>query len=536
MINPDFSAVNLRKMFIHLINMFLQFILRGRKKSHGLCQSSYKKQVLDSITEIYQLLMKTIFKVVIVIFIMCFIVSTNMSMALQQPNIVFIFADDLGDHDIGVYGNNEVRTPNIDALAEHGVKFTRAYNMGSWSPAVCIPSRTMLNTGRFVWNARELAENGYQSVKDQNEFWSQRLKEAGYSTYFTGKWHVPGLDPVELFDHVVNVRPGMPNQTEQGYDRPHEDKEDIWSPYDRQFEGFWKGSTHWSEVLTDDARKFIEHASTQEDPFFMYLAFNAPHDPRQSPKEYVDSYDPGELRIPDNFLPEYPYNESIGSGRELRDERLAPFPRTEYAIRVHRQEFYAIISHMDTQIGHIIDALEDKGKLDNTIIVFTADHGLAVGQHGLVGKQNMYEHSIRVPFILKGPGIPAGEINEVPIYLQDIVPTAIELAGGNVPATYQFRSLLPLIRGETTQHYPAVYGTYLQQQRAVVEWPYKLILYPDIPRIRLFHLVNDPYETLDLAENPDSEPIIRRLLNRLTDLQHETGDELELQTFYPDWM
>jgi arylsulfatase A-like enzyme len=480
--------------------------------------------------------MRTITKTVIVIFFMCFIVSINMSMAWQQPNIVFIFADDLGDHDIGAYGNDEVRTPNIDALAGQGMRFTRAYNMGSWSPAVCIPSRTMLNTGQFVWNARKQADNEYKSVRDQKEFWSQRLKQAGYNTYFTGKWHVPGVDPVDLFDHVVHVRPGMPNQTETGYDRPYEGKEDTWSPYDRKFEGFWKGNTHWSEVLADDARQFIEHASGQEDPFFMYLAFNAPHDPRQSPKEYVDSYNPEELQIPDNFLPEYPYNESIGSGRELRDERLAPFPRTEYAIGVHRQEFYAIISHMDTQIGHIIDALEEKGKLDNTIIIFTADHGLAVGQHGLVGKQNMYEHSIRVPFIITGPGIPAGQVNEASIYLQDVAPTVIELAGGEVPVAYQFQSLLPLIHGETSRGYPAIYSTYLQKQRAVVEWPYKLILYPDISKIRLFHLRDDPYETEDLADNADSEPVIRRLMQRLTELQRETGDELELKTFFPGLM
>lgn len=456
-------------------------------------------------------------------------VSATVSVAQEQPNIVFIFADDLSHHDVGTYGNEEVRTPNIDRLAEEGIQFNRAYNMGSWSPAVCMPSRTMLNTGKFVWNAKRTSEDDYKSEFKQKSFWSQRLKQSGYNTYFTGKWHVPGLDPDDLFDHVIHVRPGMPNQTEAGYDRPHEDKEDTWSPYNHTFEGFWKGGIHWSELLRYDAINFIEHASTQEEPFFMYLAFNAPHDPRQSPREFVESYDPGKLKIPKNYLPEYPHNEPIGSGRDLRDERLAPFPRTEYAVSVNRQEYYAIISHLDAQIGLILDELEASDKLDDTIIIFTADHGLAVGQHGLMGKQNMYEHSLRVPFIMKGPGISRGEENHTPIYLQDVAPTTIELAGGEVPESYQFQSLLPVIRGEDIQLYPAIYGAYLEKQRAVVEWPYKLILYPDISKTRLFNLVEDPYETQDLAEKKNSEPVIRRLMQRLSELQDDTGDELKLK-------
>lgn len=458
----------------------------------------------------------------------CFIILANFGLARQQPNIVFIFADDLGYHDVGAYGNTEVRTPNIDALARQGIKFTRAYNMGSWSGAVCIPSRTMLNTGQYVWNAKDAYDEEYKKIRQQGDFWSLKLKQAGYETYFTGKWHVPGLDPADLFDHVVHVRPGMPNQTEAGYDRPKEGEKDKWSPYDRKFGGFWKGGTHWSEVFAEDAINFIGHASERKKPFFMYLAFNAAHDPRQSPKEYVDSYDPSELKIPLNYLPEYPYKDVMGAGRNLRDERLAPFPRTEYAVRVHRQEYYAIISHMDEQIGHILDELESKGKLENTILVFTADHGLAVGQHGLMGKQNMYEHSIRVPFIIAGPGIPSGQTKKASIYLQDAAPTTIELARGEVPDSYQFKSLLPLIHGEQTQLHPAIYGTYLDKQRSVTEWPYKLILYPDIAKVLLYNLEEDPYELQDLADETESKPIIRRLMQRLTELQDDTGDELDL--------
>lgn len=485
------------------------------------------------------------------------LISSNKATAQQQkPNILFIFADDLGYHDVGAYGNGEVRTPNIDALASQGTRFTRAYNMGSWSPAVCTPSRTMLNTGKYVWNARRLQDGNYNSHFENNEFWSSQLKKAGYRTYFSGKWHVPGLDPNDLFDKVMHVRPGMPNQTEAGYERPYKGQEDKWSPHNLKYGGFWEGGTHWSEILKNDAVNYIEDASDREEPFFMYLAFNAAHDPRQSPREFVESYDPEELKIPPNYMPEYPYKNPIGSGRVdernrphppgtsneivtsspyLRDERLAPFPRTEYAVSVHRQEYYALISHMDAQIGLILDELEANDKLENTIIIFTADHGLAVGQHGLMGKQNMFEHSIKVPFIMSGPGVQRGQTNDTQIYLQDLVPTTIQLAGGTVPDSYQFKSLLPLLRGEDKQIHPAIYGAYLDKQRAVVDWPHKLILYPDISKVLLYNLENDPYETNNLADNRDAKATIKRLFKELANLQKETGDELNLKKYFKNW-
>ena len=177
--------------------------------------------------------------------------------------------------------------------------------------------------------------------------------------------------------------------------RDRDGKPDPWKPWDKSFEGFWKGGKHWSEIVADDALDFIADADKRENPFFMYIAFNAPHDPRQSPKEYVDRYPLDKVKVPENFLPEYPHNVGMGCGRGLRDEKLAPFPRTHHAVKVNRQEYYAIITHMDTQIGRILDALDKSGKKDNTYIFYGADHGLGVGQHGLMGKQNMYDHSLR---------------------------------------------------------------------------------------------------------------------------------------------
>jgi arylsulfatase A-like enzyme len=448
----------------------------------------------------------------------------------SKSNVLFIFADDHSFDCIHATGNDELETPNLDRLAHGSTHFSHAYNMGSWSGAVCVASRTMLNTGRFVWKAQTLDLNAEQAA---GRTWSQQMHAAGYETYFTGKWHVR-LKPADIFDHVGNVRGGMPNQTPEGYNRPVEGQAEQWSPFDKSKGGFWKGGKHWSEVVADDAIGFLETAKQSEKPFFMYIAFNAPHDPRQSPQEYVDKYPLDNISMPINFLPEYPYKDAIGNSKKLRDEKLAPFPRTEYSVKVNRQEYYAIITHMDHQIGRILDQLEKSGQSDNTYVFFSADHGLAVGHHGLIGKQNMFEHSVRVPFFVKGPGVPQGARIDSRIYVQDVMATSLQIAGIEKPDYVQFKSLLPLIKGETKSQYDSTYGGYLALQRMVIKDDMKLIVYPTIKKTLLYDLKNDPYEMHDLGESPENADTIKALFTELLKLQKETGDKLDLKQQFSD--
>jgi choline-sulfatase len=461
-----------------------------------------------------------------------FMAMASAAQAAEKPNILFIIADDLCYQNVHALGCDEIETPNLDRLVSQGLNFSHAYNPGSWSGAVCVASRTMLNTGRFLWQAQAIYKTS-EEERQAGRFWSEYMRKAGYETYFTGKWHVKA-NAEKAFDHATHVRPGMPNQTPEGYNRPVEGQPDAWSPWDTKFEGYWKGGKHWSEVVADDADQYFQLASQRDEPFFMYLAFNAPHDPRQSPKQFVDQYPVSQMPLPENYLSEYPYKDAIGCGAKLRDERLAPFPRTPYAVRVNRQEYYALITHMDRQIGRLLDALEKSGKADQTYVFFTADHGLGVGQHGLMGKQNMYDHSVRVPFVVKGPGIPAGQSNDTPIYLQDVMPTTLELAGVDRPDHVQFKSLMPLLRGQPSEHYDAIYGAYLQLQRMVTMDGFKLILYPDIGRARLFQLASDPHEMHDLADEPKYQATKKRLFKRLLQLQKDMADELDLQAAFPE--
>jgi len=445
----------------------------------------------------------------------------------DQPNILFVFADDQAFDTIRALGNKEIQTPHLDRLVQNGMTFTHTFNQGSWSGAVCVASRCMLNTGRFLWKANGIYRQTEQE-RQAGRFWSEYLKKAGYQTYMTGKWHVRA-DATKAFDRAGHVRGGMPNQTPQGYNRPHEGKPDAWKPWDTKFGGFWEGGKHWSEVVGDDAVSFLEEASKSDQPFFMYLAFNAPHDPRQSPKEFVDMYPLDKVAVPQSYLPTYPFMEAMGAGKGLRDEKLAPFPRTEYAVKVNRQEYYAIITHMDQQIGRILSALKKTGKADNTYIFFTADHGLAVGRHGLMGKQNMFDHSVRVPFMVNGPGIAAGTRSDAWIYLQDVMPTTLDLAGIEKPKHVQFNSLLPLMQGEEKGGYEAIYGAYLALQRSVREGPYKLILYPKISQQVLYNVQQDPLELKNLADDPKYVKVKKKLFARLLELQQQTGDPLDLK-------
>lgn len=450
--------------------------------------------------------------------------------ASRKPNILFLFTDDQAPDTVHAWGNEQIRTPNMDRLAESGCSFTRAYNMGGWNGAVCLASRRMLNTGRFLWHAN--AEDLQKRV-NQRKMWSQLMADAGYETYFAGKWHVP-TDAERLFHHTGHVRPGMPQQTEAGYRRPVEGREDVWQPWDTSRGGYWQGGKHWSEVLADEAEEFLAHASKSDKPFFMYIAFNAPHDPRQSPRQYVDKYPWQEIALPAGFLPRYPFAEAMGAGPGLRDESLAPFPRTPYAVQVNRSEYYALVTHADAQIGRVLEALKKTASADNTYVFFTADQGLAVGHHGLLGKQNMHWHSVRVPFVAVGPDIAAGRRIDARIYLQDVMATTLELAGAKVPDDVQFRSLLPLLRNQRTEQYEAIYGGYIDLQRMVIDDDYKLILYPSVPAARLYHLALDPQELDDLAGEPSSKPIMRKLFQSLVQLQKETGDTLDLAKAFPE--
>lgn len=487
---------------------------------------------------------------------------SNEKMNQQKPNFLFIFADDQTYNSINALGNEEVHTPNLDKLVKNGVSFTQCYNQGSWSGAVSMPSRTMILTGQYVFqaarNKKILAWNGAEDKFTGNASptnvptWPQTLRNAGYTTFFTGKWHNAYSILPREFDYAEAIGLGMYEQfdeqgsTKSGYNRPT-DINNSWTAYNKKLKGHWSPRVfdlvknengesvlgahytveqHTSELYADKAIDFLQtRVQNLENPFMMYVAFNAPHDPRQSPKKYVDMYPPEKIKIPENFAQEHPFDQG---DHNLRDERLAPFPRTKKQIQVHRSEYYAIITHLDHQIGRILKALEKSGKAENTYIIFTADHGLAVGSHGLMGKQNQYDHSVRVPFVMTGPNIKKNSKNDAMIYLQSIFSTTCDYAGIEIPKTVDYKSLKPLINGEKTKLYDEIFGAYIGFQRMVRTHRYKLIHYAHIGKTQLFDMKNDPNELHDLYHDPSMIKVKKEMINRMKKEQKIVGDPLVL--------
>lgn len=475
------------------------------------------------------------------------LIAGDLSKAYSQqskPNIVLIYTDDQAYYTIHALGNKEIQTPNLDRLVRSGRSFTNAYNMGAWHGAVCVASRSMFISGRTVWNAKKM-EEAWRNGEGGDKTWGKIMERAGYNTYMTGKWHV-AVDAKDVFQVTKDIWPGfLPYATPPnaklpgfvsnkslnipGYNRPLSANDDTWSPYDTSFGGYWKGGTHWSIIFKNNAIAHIRAAAQQDKPFFLYLASNAPHDPRQSPKEYIDKYPLDKISMPKSFLPENPYRNSIGNDASLRDEALAPFPRTALAIKTHIQEYYAAITFLDKQIGEILDALEATGQMDNTYIFFTADHGLALGRHGFMGKQTLFEHSMKPPLIVTGPGIPKNTICDKPVYLQDIMATSIELAGIQKPDYVEFQSFLSLAKGTSEKNiHNAIYGAYMNVQRSLRKGQYKLIVFPKLNKILLFDLKKDPEEMHDLSANKKYRSTIKVLFEELLAQQKQLNDPLDI--------
>ncbi len=493
-----------------------------------------------------------------IITIACGLAAIGFLKAQEKPNFLFLITDDQTYESIHALNNPEVHTPNMDKLMDRGVTFTHTFNQGSWTGAVCVASRTMLITGQNVFHAprneaylagwAHLPEN---PIKTEVPLWGEVFENSGYKTFLTGKWHNSDYALLKSFDNARAIGSGFYETRDSSGERAGYGRgsaSDEWKPWDTAYNGHWSPAVndliydefgkkeigpaytihqHTSELYADQAIQFLHQlCGLDEKPFFMFVSFNAPHDPRQSPKEFVDMYPPGEIKMPGNYLPQHPFDQG---DYKVRDELLAPFPRTEEAVRLHRSEYYAIISHADREIGRILKALETSGKMENTYVILTSDHGLAVGQHGLMGKQNQYDHSVRMPLIIAGPDLKAGKKIGEMVYMQSLFATTCDLAGIEMPETVNFGSLKDLMTTQRAKGEEYIFGAYRDLQRMIRSQQYKLIAYPHIQKIQLFDLESDPHETTDLSDVKKYRKIKRMLFRELMKKQQELGDFMVLR-------
>lgn len=434
----------------------------------------------------------------------------------EKPNIIVIITDDQHYRTIHALGNKEIRTPNMDKLVKGGTAFTRAHIQGGLNGAICSPSRAMLLSGKNLFSLHK--DGAY--IPEQDITFPELFRQHGYITFETGKWHQDKASFNRAFssgDHIFFG--GMHPPATGGHYRPQLNHYDSTGQYK---EPFW-GKDFSSVYYAGAAISFLEKHQHSTQPFLMYVAFTSPHDPRTPPSWYGHQYRMEDVSLPANFLPQHPFD---NGELQIRDETLLPFPRTEAAVRTEIAKYYSMISEADEQVGRILKTLEKTGKARNTIIVFAGDNGLAVGEHGLLGKQNAYDCAIRVPLIFKGPGIPAGKKVSGYVYLNDIYPTLCGLSGIPVPSSVEGKSMISAFDKGDFKGRDYLLFSYLNVQRAVVQEGFKMIRYNVKGQsfLQLFDLNADPFEMRNLAEEKQYRPRLMYMDSLLGKAMKEMGD------------
>jgi arylsulfatase A-like enzyme len=461
--------------------------------------------------------------------LLCALAFSSAAVAQHRPrNILILYSDDHSYHALGAAGNREVLTPNLDRLAAGGMRFTQAHVMGGHQGAVCIPSRAMLLTGRYV---NRLPGDGSTIPADFRSL-PEVLRAAGYTTYHTGKWHSDRASHHRMFSAGGDVFFGgmhFPRDGGQAHPTVYAfDPGGVWPESLRR-----RADTFSSTLYADNAIRFLSGPEARERPFLCYVAFTSPHDPRTPPARWAARYDPARITLPGNFLPRHPFD---NGDLQVRDEQLLPRPLHPDTARKDIAAYYAMISEMDEQVGRILDALRDSGLADSTLVVFAGDNGLAMGRHGLLGKQNLYEHSIRVPMVMAGPGIPGGTRYDGFIYLSDIAPTLLDILGLPRPASFEALSHAAVLTRPERQLRDRIYNVYGSWSRSVKTADgLKLILYnvDGVRHEQLFDLASDPLETRNLAQDPAFAGRKARLLALLKAEMRDLHDDLDLDA--ADW-
>jgi len=411
----------------------------------------------------------------------------------SRPNFIFILVDDQSPFDLKIYNpSSTLDTPNIDQLAARGMVFDGAYHMGSFSGAVCMPSRHMIMSGRTVWH---LPPSPWGSKTCPPNLEQQTIPAVfnrnGYATMRTCKTG----NSYEAANKLFTVRH---DATKRG------GTSETGSPW------------HGDRVLD-----YLNQRETDRDtkPFLIYYGFSHPHDTRDGTPELLAKYgatnhtDPDhppslhsqQPRLPTNYLTSHPFDTTDSGVRDEVSVSGVWRRRDEASIRNEIGRQYACSENIDIQIGRVMAKLKELGQLDNTYVIYTADHGMSIGRHGLMGKQNLYQHTWRVPFIVAGPGIQAGQRLEGNIYLLDVLTTLCDLAGFSAPDTSEGTSFKPVLEGKQNQVRDVVYGAYCGGSkpgiRCVKQGDWKLTEYesPDrkVIETQLFNLSENPGELIE---------------------------------------
>ncbi len=419
--------------------------------------------------------------------------------ASTRPNILFLMPDQLRAHSVGCYGNPDVRTPNIDRLAEEGLLFESAFA----NTPVCCPARANVLTGRYAHSNGMMAND--LRLRESEVTLSKVLREGGYRTGFIGKWHLDGGPRLPGF-----VPPGPRRQGFEFWAANECSHEHFHNTYFRDTPEPHPVRGFEPEGWTDLAIEFLEGSRKDHRPSFLTVQMGPPHDPYKAPDHYRRLYDPAKLSMRQNW----------------RGGHGIPGP-AEIA------EYYGMITAIDDQVSRLMNALESFGLEDNTIVLFSSDHGDMLGSQGMRLKRKPWEESIRVPAILRYPPLArAGRRASEIITHVDFAPTLLGLCGLKVPASMQGTNLANLV-SEDKQRTPdsaffQIFGPYdgdgtTQGWRGIRTSQYMYARYESKPWV-LYDLERDPDELRNLAADPRAVRVREELDRRIQDWMRRTGD------------
>lgn len=432
-----------------------------------------------------------------------------------KPNILLLIADDYQYDALGAAGNDVVKTPSLDKLAKEGIRFTHAFTPNP----ICTPSRACILTGQ------DSIHNGVtffgKPIHADSPTITGLLTPAGYACAYVGKWHNDGLPATRGYGWSQNVYPGG---MAKGGD--HSNIEML--PTGKPPKVVVPGDAN--ENFVDAAIRFLDQAHAE--PFFLTVAFTSPHDPRKAPEPYRTQYSPGDVPVPENFLPKPAFSDFDPT---IRDEKLAPYPRTPDRMQKEIADYYGMVTHLDGQVGRLLDELERKGLAKDTMVVFVGDHGLSLGSHGILGKQTLYDEGVRTTLLVRDPFVAnKGETRAALVSLMDLLPTFCDWAGVAVPKTVDGSSLNPLIKGTKTSIRDEVYAIYDNKYRSIRDQRYKLVQHIRSGEWELFDLEKDPREMQNRADDPALASVRQSLQEKLDAWREKMHDpDLAQQSSQP---
>ncbi|WP_342083579.1 sulfatase family protein [Dyadobacter sp. OTU695] len=431
----------------------------------------------------------------------------------KKPNIIFLLTDDHRWDALGVMGNKIIQTPNLDALANNGILFRKAYV----TTAICCVSRASIMSGQYESRHKINDFTTDFSPEALAQTYPALLKKQGYKLGFVGKL---GIDvknqPDSLFDYWSS-----PKERQPVYELINKSGKMV----------------HHTDSVNTDIARFIDQFA-DKGPFNLSVSFKAPHELDGTPPTYPvqarfkDLYKNAAIPKPETADPKYwdKHPDFFRTDKNIGRDRWKPLFATEELRQETTRDYYRLISGVDEVVGNLVAQLKQKGIYDNTVIIFMGDNGFSLGEHGLEGKWFGFEESIRVPMIVSGASLPKnliGKKSDVVALNIDVAPTMLALAGAEVPAGMQGKNLLQFVSGKVAPRKDFFYEhTYLGSPRlpkveGVVGQDFKYMKYIEHDYEELYNTGKDPHETANLAHNEAHKQKLSQMRTRYEVLKKE---------------